>query len=127
MGNPRGGKLRSTIWRALAGMAVSAQVLMLFSPLVELRDSDARGPRLAAGFATPGIATIGSERSHAPPHNATTCPACIAQSLHARVEPGVRLPAAIVAEGAPIDLRITVLPHHDPPSTHLSRAPPSVS
>lgn len=108
-------------------MAVFAQVLMLFTPLIEVRDRDAPGRAIAAGVTAPGSATVAAERSRAAPHDATTCPACIAQSLFARVESGVRLPTLAAAERAPADLRAAALPHYDPPSSHHSRAPPVVS
>lgn len=121
------GSLKSAIRHSLAGMAVFAQVLMLFTPLLEVRDTEAPGRVIAAGVTTPSGATLASERGRTSPHNATTCPACIAQSLFAQVESSVRLPTLVVAERAPVDLRAEVLRHHDPPSTHYSRAPPVVS
>jgi hypothetical protein len=127
MGIRVNGGLKSAIWRSLAAMAVFAQVLMLFTPLIEVRDTEAPGRVIAAGVTTPASASMASQRGRTTPHNATTCPACIAQSLFARVESGVRLPTLVVAERAPVDLRAEVLPHHDPPSTHHSRAPPVVS
>jgi hypothetical protein len=127
MGIRVNGSLKAAIWRSLAGMAVFAQVLMLFTPLIEVRDTDAPGRVIAAGVTTPASASIASERGRTSPHNATTCPACIAQSLFAQVESGVRLPTLVVAERAPVDLRAAILRHHDPPSTHHSRAPPVVS
>ena len=119
--------LKSAIWRALASTAVFAQLVVVLAPLVEIRDSEGPVRVLAAGVTTPAAVTIGAERGQAPPHNATTCPACIAQSLHAQVESGLHLPTLMVAERAPFDRRTTVLPHHDPPATHRSRAPPLVS
>ena len=127
MGTRVNGTLESAIWRSLAALAVFAQALMLFTPLLEVRDTDAPGRVIAAGVTTPASASMAAERGRATPHNATTCPACIAQSLFARVESGVRLPTLVVAERAPVDLRAEALRHHDPPSTHHSRAPPVVS
>jgi hypothetical protein len=121
------GSLTSAIWHSLSAVTVFAQVLMLFTPLIEVRDTDPPGRVIAAGVTTPASATMAAERGHAAPHNATTCPACIAQSLFARVESSVRLPTLVVAGRAPADLRAAVLPRHDPPSTHHSRAPPVVS
>jgi hypothetical protein len=121
------GSLKSAIWHSLAATAVFAQVLMLFTPLIEVRDTDAPGRVIAAGVTTPGSAAMASERGRTSPHNATTCPACIAQSLFAQVESSVRLPTLVVAERTPVDLRAEVLRHHDPPSTLHSRAPPVVS
>lgn len=119
--------LYRAISRGLASLAVFAQVLMVFTPLIEVRDSTGQQLIIAAGVTMPTAATIGAEHDRPSPHNATTCPACIAQSLFARVESAVRLPSLVVAERRPVDLRAEVLPHHDPPSTHYSRAPPFVS
>jgi imidazolonepropionase-like amidohydrolase len=121
------GDVTSAICRSLAGVALFAQVLTQFAPLAELRDSAGPARVLAPGITTPTAATLAAQHDRAPPHNATTCPACIAQSLHARVESSVRLPALAVAEQAPTDRRTTTLRHHDPPSSHHSRAPPIVS
>lgn len=125
IGVPR--DLYRAICRGLASLAVFAQVLMLFTPLIEVRDSAGLRPVIAAGVTAPTSVAIGAQHDRQSPHNATTCPACIAQSLFARVESGVRLPSLVIAERTPIDLRAEVLPHHDPPSTHHSRAPPFVS
>ena len=126
MGTGLRSNLSIAITRALAILAIFAQMLLLFAPLVELHDGD-NGARavLAGASAAPSIAA--GQQSHTPQHNPTTCPACIAQSLHAQLESGVRLPTITMAQRAPVDLRAAALPHHDPPSTHHSRAPPVVS
>ena|ERR1017187_1580481 len=121
------GDVTSAICRALAGVALFAQVLMVFAPLAELRNSAGPTSVLAAGITTPTAATLAAQHDRAPPHNPATCPACIAQSLHARVEASVRLPTLAVAEQAPTDRRTATLRHREPPSAHHSRAPPIVS
>ena len=62
MGIRVNGGLKSAIWHSLAGMAVFAQVLMLFTPLLEVRDTDAPGRVIAAGVTTPASASMASER-----------------------------------------------------------------
>ncbi len=127
MGSVTRGELATAIRRALASVAIFAQVLLLFSPLIELHDGDA-GARVAIGtVGTSGAAMVAGLPDHTPQHNPTTCPACIAQSLHAQLASGVRLPTVVVAQQAPADFRTAHLPQHDPPSTHHSRAPPVVS
>jgi hypothetical protein len=120
------GSLTQAIHRALASVAVFAQVLLLFSPLLEIRHGEGRAA-ISVAIASQQSGSWIQSHGSAIPHNPTTCPACIAQSLHAQVAPGVRLPTLLVAELAPVETATAVLPHHDPPSTHHSRAPPVVS
>jgi hypothetical protein len=121
-----GGELATAIRRALAGVAIFAQLLLLFSPLIELHDGDA-GARATSAIPAAGAAMVAGQPDRTPQHNPMTCPACIAQSLHAQLASGVRLPTVVVAQAAPVDLRTARLLQHDPPSTHHSRAPPVVS
>jgi hypothetical protein len=113
--------------RALSSVAIFAQLLLLFTPLVELRDGDTDSRAIAAGITRPDAPSMAPQHEQAQQHNATTCPACIAQSLHAQLTAPVRLPTTIVAERTPTEIRREVLPGHDPPTAHLSRAPPVVS
>ncbi|MES2304815.1 MAG: hypothetical protein V4558_04880 [Gemmatimonadota bacterium] len=116
-----------TIRRALSGVATVAQLLLLIMPLVD-RNENGSAPvsiqSLVAGSGSSMGAATPTSTTH---HDATTCPACIAQTLFAHVAFGVRLPTSIVSERAPADVRPLLLPHHDPPSSHQSRAPPAVS
>jgi len=113
--------------RALTSVAVFAQVLLVCSPLIEVRDGEIHHRVLAAGVCTPGVATISADRASTSHHNATTCPACIAQSLHAQVVSPVRMPTFVVGERTVTHAPGVVAPHHDPPSAHHSRAPPALS
>jgi hypothetical protein len=121
------GELAIAIRRALSSVAIFAQLLLIFAPLVELHDGGAAPRALAAAVAPSGAALVAGQPDRTPPHNPTTCPACIAQSLHAQLESGVRLPTVVVAVGAPIDLPTAGLRYQDLPATHRSRAPPVVS
>jgi hypothetical protein len=121
------GELATAISRALTSVAIFAQLLLLFTPLLEVREGDVGTWAIAVGVTTSGAMMVPGQQDPVPPHNATTCPACIAQSLHARLEPGVRLPTLVVAQSAPVDLRAAFVPHHGLPSRHHSRAPPVVS
>lgn len=123
----RRGGLATATRHALACVAIFAQLLLLFTPLVELRDTESGPQSISVASISPDSPSIGANHGQAPPHNATTCPACIAQSLHAQLVASVHLPTTITAELAPTDIRNVALPYHDPPSTHRSRAPPVVS
>ncbi|MES1259728.1 MAG: hypothetical protein ABUL71_03970, partial [Gemmatimonadota bacterium] len=67
---------------------------------------------------------LDAQQGQAKHHDATTCPACMAQSLHAQLTGSVRLPINVIAEQAPVEIPDAALPTLDPPATHLSRAPP---
>ncbi len=127
MGTPPRGSLLLAIRRALISVAVFAQVLLVFAPLLEVREDDTAARGIISAVTNHGDAAWVSAHERPAPHNPTTCPACIAQSLHARLESGVRLPTVVVVDRALADRRTTLVPHHDPPSTHHSRAPPVVS
>ncbi|MEO5797946.1 MAG: hypothetical protein ABIZ70_11655 [Gemmatimonadales bacterium] len=123
----RRSELAISIRRALAGVATVAQLLLLIMPLVD-RNENGGAPLSIQALVSGSITSIGAAvPTSATHHDATTCPACIAQTLFAQVAFGVRLPTSIVSERAPADVRPLLLPHHDPPSSHQSRAPPAVS
>jgi hypothetical protein len=113
--------------RSLAIIATVAQVLLLFAPLAELRDEDHGIRTIAAGITRPDSPAIAPTPARSQPHNATTCPACIAQSLHAQVAHAAPLPAAAVIENQRFELRSAVVVSTGPPSAHQSRAPPVIS
>ena len=121
------GEGATAVRRALASVAVFAQLLLLLGPLVEVHGSGSGPGTLVVAGSASGSVLAARQPGNPTPHNATTCPACIAQSLHAQLASGVRIPTLVVAARAPTDLRPALLPHHDPPSTHHSRAPPVVS
>ena len=115
------------IRRTLAIIASVAQVLLLFAPLVELQDSDHDLGSIVAGITRPDSPSMAPRHAPAQPHNATTCPACIAQSLHAQVAHAAPLPAGAVIERERFELRSAVVTSTGPPSSHHSRAPPAFS
>jgi hypothetical protein len=127
MGNVRRRDLTTAIRHALSSVAIFAQVLLLFTPLVELRDRHGSTHADPSAISAPGVAAVGADHGQAPPHNPSTCPACIAQSLHAQLASSMRLPTILVTHRLVADRRAAVLPQHDPPSSHHSRAPPVVS
>lgn len=127
MGMGRRDGFAIAVRRALSSVAIFAQVILIFVPLVDLHDGDGAGRIIAAGLTTPDSPTIAAQQGQQPQHNATTCPACIAQSLHAQLSAAVHLPTVPVAERRVVDRRSSTLPQHDPPTTLHSRAPPVVS
>jgi hypothetical protein len=127
MGMGRQDGFAIAVRRALSSVAIFAQVILIFTPLVDLHDGDGAGRVIAAGLTTPDAATISAQQGQPLQHNPTTCPACIAQSLHAQLSAAVRLPTVPVAERSVVDRRSSALPQHDPPATLHSRAPPVVS
>ncbi|MEP6590687.1 MAG: hypothetical protein ABJC19_05850 [Gemmatimonadota bacterium] len=110
--------------RSLASVVIFAQLLLIITPLVEVHEGNAATQAAVGAPPANGSAAISAGQPATPEHNATTCPACIAQSLHAQLAFGVRLPMSVVAERGPVDVRPTLRPHHDPPAAHQSRAPP---
>jgi hypothetical protein len=113
--------------RILALVAGVAQLLLLSAPLADLPERGSGVLTVAPGIATPDSPSIAPQHPATQQHNATTCPACIAQTLHAQASAVLRLPTVVVSERAPVEIRRAAPPHHDPPAAHLSRAPPVVS
>ncbi len=111
----------------VGALAMFAQLLLLIAPFGEVRERGTVTRTLAAAESASGISTIAADHGASRPHDATTCPACIAQSLHAQLVPAMALATYTVADRAPSDRRSSLLPHHDPPAAHQSRAPPTVS
>ena len=121
------GSLATAIRRSLASVASFAQLLLLFAPLVELRETGHGTDTVEAGVTAPNAPALDVQRGQAQHHDATTCPACIAQSLHAQLVGPVRLPTNVIAEQAPVEIPGAAVQTLDPPATHRSRAPPVAS
>lgn len=119
--------VRSTIRRGLALVAILAQIAIVFAPLVEVHDAQT-GSVATATIPIPSQgAAIGTQQNHRPPHNPMTCPACIAQSLHAQLTSNVRIPTLAFAEQGRSEFRAEIFLSGDHPSSHRSRAPPQVT
>ncbi len=121
MGIARHHRHRSLVHRVIAAAALVAQVVMVFAPLGDLCGVT-RGA-LPNVVVAGGVASM-TVQQPGRPHDAATCPACIAQSLHAQLAPVMALPTLSVATRAPEDLRGTFVAHRDLPANHQSRAPP---
>lgn len=119
--------LAMAVRHAVACVAIFAQALLLFTPLVELRDAHAGPSTISAGAITPDAPSVAPQHERSRQHDATSCPACIAQSLHAQVAPGAPPPTCEIVECHALDLRSAVAASHGPSSAHRSRAPPSIS
>lgn len=120
-------RLVRALTRLIASVAIVAQVVTLAAPLVDVQADQVSRGMMAVLAAATSVPAIGTSHGSAIPHNPTTCPACIAQSLHAQLSVAVRLPTLTVAERTPPDQRATVDGGRDPPATHQSRAPPAVA
>ncbi|HEY4322187.1 MAG TPA: hypothetical protein VGM77_13550 [Gemmatimonadales bacterium] len=119
--------LARVLTRLLTSVALAAQVVTLAAPLVDVQADQVSRGMMAVLAAATSVPAIGPSHGTSIPHNPTTCPACIAQSLHAQLSATVRLPTLNVAERAPSDQRAKVDGGRDPPATHQSRAPPAVA
>ncbi len=123
---PRG-RWGHQVHRLTAAIAVVLQVMLLFAPLSEIRDARAASAARAELTHRIGGSVDGGSRSTAPIHDESTCPACIARSLHARLESLTPLPVLAVEERTPPAVASVVRAHADPPTFQLSRAPPVAS
>ena len=124
MGIGSGDVLGAAFRRALAAAALVAQVALLVAPLADVHDAAAVDPGAIPAVSAGGANGITAQQSHERAHNPATCPACIAQSLHANFERPVGVPAVAVVQASPADPRAAGRPQRGPPATHQSRAPP---
>lgn len=119
-------RLQAWARTATAVWIAAVQLVLILAPLSEIPD----------GAGAPGIAQIGASLAPQPAvstrgpvqhqhvHNEATCPACIARSLHARLEAFAPLPASAVEHSTPVESYSSSPRPADPPSSNLSRAPP---
>lgn len=127
MGIGSRGTLATTLRRALASAAVFAQALLLLAPSGEAHEGFS-GPAVIGAFsATQNAPALAPSHDLGHRHDTTTCPACIARSLHAQVAGATALPTHAVVE------RHSLQPSHAAAvstgslSAHRSRAPPTFS
>ncbi len=128
-GMPVAGRRRWTRWSraATTAVAVVLQLVLLTGPVSEFRDASAIA---TASARTHGAAVSGTHLvapgHHAPvTHNEATCPACIARSLHARLEFLSPLPVLAAARRAPVQPASAWIARAELATSHLSRAPPA--
>ena len=108
---------------AAAALLALLQLTVLIAPLAEVvaghdavAGSARVAPRVGAPETPPG--------RHQAPHDETTCPACIARSLHAAVEGPLLQPTSRTEQRSTPDLHITLPTLQQLPPAHPSRAPP---
>lgn len=123
------GRRRWTRWsrRATSLVALLLQVVLLTGPVAEFRDASAIASAAAAtdGDAVSGTHLVAPGR-HAPvAHNEATCPACIARSLHARLEFLNPLPVPAATRRDATHPASARTPAAELATSHLSRAPPA--
>ena len=111
----------------MAALALVMQAALLFSPLVELRNARAASVEPYRIGMAQGAGVVVPARGSSAPHDETTCPACVARSLHARTEALAAVPVSTTEARAPAERTAADAPQPAHPSSHLSRAPPVVA
>jgi hypothetical protein len=115
---------RRAVGRFLTAVVLIAQCGVVVAPLIDARDACNAGPLIAIGMTTPDTRQLGTDHGQAAAHNPATCPACIVQSLHARVERGNPLPLLAAAHRAVLHVAAVSRPASTRLSYRYSRAPP---
>jgi hypothetical protein len=121
------GPLAAPLRHCVAAVAMFAQCLMVIAPLSDAREAAPLPPSVSSilEFGNSHVA-INADHGHQVSHDATTCPACIAQSLVAHVSRPVRAPvpdAGLRTSGEPARKVIRPFQYR---SLLRSRAPPFV-
>jgi hypothetical protein len=109
---------------ATAAWIAVVQLVLVLAPLSEIPDGATalRAPAAASASGNAVAPRDLAERGHT--HNEATCPACIARSLHARLEVLAPLPVVATEQRTPTEAYVPSPRPADPPSSNLSRAPP---
>lgn len=112
-------------WRLLqalcAGYVLLAQLVLVLAPLADRGHPE---PAAVAIASVGGIYAIHADRGHLAEHNPTTCPACIAQSIHAPAQMAPE-PFLGLLEGPAIVASLDFLTPSSPSlALPRSRAPP---
>ena len=117
----------TTVGQLLTVAVLVAQAGMVLAPLVDAHDACNPGPLVAIGMLRPDLPQLSTDHGHAPVHNPANCPACIVQSLHARVEAGSPLPVVAASHHAASPVVAATHPQTPRTSYRFSRAPPTLS
>src|SRR5450759_571003 len=92
----RPGPLATAVRHCVAAVAMFAQCLMVVAPLADARDAGPWRPSIASILeAARSHRAVDTQHSQPHQHNPATCPACIAQTLHASLPAPAR---ALLAE-----------------------------
>jgi hypothetical protein len=124
-----GGRQRRSGWlrlfqAACASYALAAQVALLVAPLADRGHPE---PAAVAIASAGGINAIHADRGHVAEHNPTTCPACVAQSVHASVQAAPAPLAGDAGRVARVDVPELLAPSSVSLALPRSRAPPVLS
>ncbi len=117
----------TAVGQLLTAAVLVAQAGMVLAPLVDARDACNPGPLVVIGMLHPDLPQLSTDHGAAPAHNPANCPACIVQSLHARVEGANPLPAVVASYRAALSVIAPARPQTPRPSHRYSRAPPTLS
>ncbi len=117
----------TAVGQLLTVVVLVAQGGMVLAPLVDARDACNPGPLVAIGMLHPDLPQVSTDHGRTPAHNPATCPACIVQSLHARVEGASPLPVVATSHRAASQLVAANRPQTPRTSYRFSRAPPTLS
>jgi len=102
------------------------QLVLVAAPVTEFRDAQVIAAAAAASTETSIGEHVVAPARHGPlAHDEGHCPACIARSLHARLEFTSPLPVFEAREQSPLELAGERVAQPAHPSSHLSRAPPA--
>ena len=109
---------------AIALVAMVLQLVLVAAPVAEFRDAQAIAAAGASVRAPVGEQVVAPAHHGPLAHDEARCPACLARSLHARLEFPSPLPVFQAERGAVLELAHDHVAQPDHPSSHLSRAPP---
>ena len=121
----RPGPIVTVVRQCVVAVAMFAQCLMVIAPLADARETDPWRPSIASILeAGRSHHAVDTQHGHPHQHDPATCPACIAQTLHANLPGAARAPLAEAGERV-----LGVSPserEHQPHflSLQQSRAPP---
>lgn len=116
--------LNRAIRRILAGATLVAQVLLVAAPLVDVHPPVVETSVLQQGLHSASLTVPLGDA--APQHDATRCPGCIAQSIHASPVAGAVTPIRLVEHQIAAESGAAVAATFRTPSAHHSRAPPRI-
>lgn len=114
-------RLTTRARRLLATMALVAQWVAVAAPLVDIH------PAASAVTGTAALVDADSRLPGGERHDASQCPGCIAQSIHAAPAPTARMIALTIGMHHPPEATAAGRPIPGDRSPHRSRAPPSHS
>jgi hypothetical protein len=122
------GPLATPLRHCVAAIAMFAQLVMAIAPIADLQDAAPLTPTIASIVEMGNTHTaFDTDHGHQHNHDASTCPACIAQSLVAQVASPTRALLHVGDEHATavVTTELPLQAHYL--SLQRSRAPPTAS